>query len=176
MTLSLQNSVRTTSKDTEIRSKIKLNERPQSPCQVMASHLCWVGQCEEPQECNAAIIVKPRIWVVGLCSNPQNPGCREDAGHFHRDCQSTSASLLVSLKSIKTNPGPIPRRGWCKFKHIKKARCRFHLSSSLFWGIMGSIVTAFSGGPRQCRGFMEVVVLFSRVNSPCQAALLQKVY
>lgn len=86
---------------------------------------------------------------------------------------------------LKTNPGHIPRRGQCKFKQIKKARCRFHLSSSLFWGIVGSIVTVFSGGPRQCRGFMEVMVLFSGVHSPCQAAsesyfppvaLLQTVY
>lgn len=35
---------------------------------------------------------------------------------------------------------------------------------------MGRIVTVFSGGPRQRRGFMEVMVLLSGVNSPCQAA------
>lgn len=170
MTLSLQNSVRTTTKGTEIHSKIKLNERPQAPCQAMASHLCQAGHCEEPQESKAAIIAAPPIWAVGLGSNRQNPGRREDVEHFYRGCQGRRASLLVSLKSVKTNPGRVPRRARCKFKQIKKARCHFHLSSSLFWGTMGRIVTVFSGGPRQCRGFMEVMVLFSGVNSPCQAA------
>lgn len=94
MTLSLQNSVRTTTKCTEIHSKIKLNERPQAPCQVMASHLCQAGHCEEPQECKAAII-------VGLGSNRQNPGRREDVEHFYRGCQGRRASFLVSLKCVK---------------------------------------------------------------------------
>lgn len=80
------------------------------PCQVMASHLCRASHCEDTQACHAAIVVKPGIWVLGFCNNQQNTGCRKDVEHFHRDCQGTSASLLVSLKSVKTNPGRSPRR------------------------------------------------------------------
>lgn len=57
----MQNNIRTittTAKDLEIHSIVKLNESPQDPCQVMASHLFWAGHCEETQECNVAIVVE----------------------------------------------------------------------------------------------------------------------
>lgn len=35
-------------------------------------------------------------------------------------------------------------------------------------GARGNLFMAFAGGPHQLHGFMKVMVLFRRLNSPCQ--------